>query len=112
MFENGAPLDRPKLEHLAHDVGLDPKKFDADLDSEAVADRVARDRKLGDSLELTGTPTLYVDGRRFETGGDFEQDLKDWIELELELKTGSGAHPTPAASAPPPASAAPAGKKD
>lgn len=105
MFENGAPLDRPKLEHLAHDVGLDPKKFDADLDSEAVADRVARDRKLGDSLNLSGTPTLYIDGRRFEHSSDFEQDLKDWIDLELELKGASGAH---APSASPSTSDAPA----
>lgn len=103
MFENGAPLDRPKLEELAHSIGLDPKKFDADLDSEAVADRVAKDRKLGDSVQLNHTPTIFVDGRQFQSYGDFEQDLGDFIDLEIELK---GSAPRPSPSDPPSASAA------
>lgn len=108
MFENGAPLDRPKLEHLAHDLGLDAKKFDADLDSEAVADRVTKDRKLGDSLQLTGTPSLFVDGRRFEVFSDFEHDLSEFLDLELDLRAPGSAQASPAPSAvPAPTEAAP-----
>jgi hypothetical protein len=123
MFESGPPLDRPKVERIAREVGLDLKRFAADLDSEMVADRVARDRKLGDSIDLTGTPSLFIDGRRFEVFGDFEQDLRDWLDLELELKGGKpsaqAAPPAPPSAAPssssaptPAASASAAGKKD
>jgi protein-disulfide isomerase len=104
MFDNGAPLDRAKLDRIAREIGLDPKKFAADLDSEAVADRVTRDRKQGDSVDIQGTPTLFINGRRFESSGDFEQDFKEWLNLELELK---GA-PRPAGSAAPPADSMPA----
>jgi protein-disulfide isomerase len=109
MFEGGGPLERSRLDHIAREIGLDVKKFSADLDTEAVADRVAQDRKQGDSVDIQGTPTLFINGRRFESGGEFEQDFKDWLDLELELKGvrhQEKSKAEPAVSAPPPAMSA------
>ncbi len=82
-------LDRDEILRLARELGLDEKKFVADMDSEAVADAVNVDRKQAEKLDLRGTPMIYINGRHF----DLEQfnlleDLNDWVELEIEQRTG------------------------
>jgi hypothetical protein len=82
------------------------EQFKKDVASEAVADAVARDRKQGEALDLQGTPSIFINGRLFPTGQDFEQDLEGWIKLELEL-VGGGASPAPS-PAPAPSAVVPA----
>lgn len=92
MFQNQNSLDEAGLERLAKDIGLDIAKFKTDLRSEAVADAVAADRKQGDKLGLTGTPMLFINGRYFDLEKfDLAEDLEAWLELEIELRSGSGA---------------------
>src|SRR6185295_14751705 len=85
-----------------------------DLDSEAVADAVNRDRKQAEKLELKGTPMIYLNGRHFELEQfNLLADLKDWIELEIDQRTGKKVtaikiEPTPCASSGEPTPAAPA----
>jgi thiol-disulfide isomerase/thioredoxin len=90
LFENQATgLDRDVVVRLAKEVGVDEKKFVADLDSEAVADNVNRDRKQAEKLELRGTPMIYINGRHFELEQfNLLEDVHDWIELEVEQRTG------------------------
>ena len=113
LFSKDPPLAMPVIERIAKDIDLDIEKWKVDLESEAVADSVARDRKQGEQVELTGTPTLFINGRRFLSAGDQQADFEDWIELELELVGATTAPPVPAkAAAPKPsASAAPTGAK-
>jgi hypothetical protein len=81
-------------------------KFQKDLESEAVADSVSRDRKQGERLDIQSTPTLYINGRMFPATPDFAEDLEDWITLEAELTGGvAAAAPAPAAAAPVPSGA-------
>jgi protein-disulfide isomerase len=125
LFENqSAGLDRKNIERLAKDIGLDMKKFAADIGSEEVADVVARDRKQADKLGARGTPTIYINGRHFEIElFNLIEDLDPWIELEIEERTGKkvaakaveprapGAPPThaPSGSAAPSAAPPPSG---
>ncbi len=97
LFQNqGTGLDKDEILRLAHGVGLDIKKFKADWESEAIADRVGEDRKQGDKMDLEGTPLIYIDGRRFNLEQfDLGDDLADWISLEVELKTGNKVAPVP-----------------
>jgi protein-disulfide isomerase len=90
LFENQATgLDRDVVIRLAKELGVDEKKFVADLDSEAVADAVNRDRKQAEKLELRGTPMIYINGRHFELEQfNLLEDVHDWIELEVEQRTG------------------------
>lgn len=82
-------LDRPVLVRLAAELKLDEKKFAADMDSEPVADVVNRDRKQAEKLELRGTPMIYINGRHFELEHfNLLEDLSDWVELEIEQRTG------------------------
>lgn len=110
LFENQTALEPENLEKFAAQAGLDMKRFREDWTSEATADLVARDRKQGEGLDISGTPSLFINGRHFPPSPDFAQDLEEWIKLEIELTRGPGTAPAVATAAPPtvPASAAPA----
>jgi protein-disulfide isomerase len=107
LFENQTQLSIENVEKLAQSIGLDLAKFRQDRDSEATADFVAKNRKQGEALNLTGTPSIFIDGRKFESaGGQPKEELEEWINLELELQ---GDAPAAAPKAPAaPASAKPA----
>jgi protein-disulfide isomerase len=107
MYDNQQQLEPSNVERMAKSIGLDMARFIADRDSEAVADFVARDRKEGEHLELSGTPSIFINGRKFENSGDLKEDLEDWVTLEIQL---SGGTPAPhAVEAAPSAAPAPSG---
>lgn len=88
LFSTTEPLSRTTLDALAKQIGLELQTFGRDLESEAVADRVAEDRKQGEAVRLRATPTIYINGREFNYTEDLSQELNDWIDLELELSSG------------------------
>jgi len=90
LFANQQHLEQPDLDSYAKDLGLDLNKFHADMNSQATTDRLAADRKQADGLLVKGTPTIYVNGREY----DPQQDLDDWIALELSPDT----KPTPSSA--------------
>jgi protein-disulfide isomerase len=107
LFDNQDRLSPAVVDELAKGLGLDMAKFNKDLESESMADAVARDRKQGERLDIQSTPTLYINGRLFPATPDFPEELSEWIALEVELTSGAAA-PAPAPSAAAAPSAAPA----
>jgi protein-disulfide isomerase len=86
LFEHQNALEPKDVEGYAKDIGIDLKKFRADIETEATVDRIARDRKQAETLAITGTPTVYINGREYNFGKfDVADDLTDWIKLEIEL---------------------------
>jgi protein-disulfide isomerase len=107
LFDNQERLSPAVVDELAKGLGLDMAKFTKDAESEAMADAVTRDRKLGERLDIQSTPTLYINGRQFPSTPDFPEELAEWIDLEIELTRGA-AVAAPAPSTAPAPSAAPA----
>jgi protein-disulfide isomerase len=102
LFDNQDRISPQVVDELAKGLGLDMAKFAKDVESEAVADAVSRDRKQGERLDLQSTPTFFINGRLFPSTPDFAEDLEDWIKLEVELTRGSASAPAaPAPSAAP-----------
>jgi protein-disulfide isomerase len=103
LFTKDPPLALPVLERIAKGIdGLDFDKWKSALESEAVADVVAQDKKQGEAVELTGTPTIFINGRRFlSAAGDQPADFAAWIQLELELVGASGGAKPDKPTAPP-----------
>jgi protein-disulfide isomerase len=66
---------------FAEELGLDMAQFDEDYASDEVAARVQKDIEDGESLEVRGTPTIYIDGRLVQP--ESVQDLEDTIEAAL-----------------------------
>jgi protein-disulfide isomerase len=89
LFDNQQNLEPSNVEQLAKSIGLDMPRFLKDRDSEAVADFVSRDRKQGEHLELAATPSIFINGRLFESSGEFKEDLDDWVTLEIKLAGGN-----------------------
>lgn len=82
--ESWGESDEPRDElfrSFAEELGLDMAQFDADYASAEVAARVQKDIEDGESLEVRGTPTIYVDGKLVQL--ESVQDLEDAIEAAL-----------------------------
>lgn len=79
LFKNQQHLEQGDLEGYARDLRLDLARFRADMTTPAVADRVQKDKKLGERVGVQGTPSIFINGRLY----DPMQDLADWIAQEL-----------------------------
>ena len=78
--EQQKPMD-DLFRSYAEELGLDMEQFDADYSSDEVAARVQKDIDDGTSLDVQGTPTLYVNGELLQP--ESEQDLVDAIDAAL-----------------------------
>ncbi len=76
IFDRELPIGRAELLQLATAIGLDPRRFEGDLDSEAVRARVERDVADGRANGVTATPTLFVDGLRYDGAWDYHSMLE------------------------------------
>jgi protein-disulfide isomerase len=66
LFENQHRLQKPDLVRYARQLGLDVERFKKDLESEEVEKALAADKAEGREVGVQGTPTIFVNGRRFE----------------------------------------------
>lgn len=65
LFENQADLDADDLREHAQKVGLDLSAYDACLVDPATAARIAEDVQLGGEVDITGTPTFFINGYKW-----------------------------------------------
>ncbi|MCS6912829.1 MAG: thioredoxin domain-containing protein [Myxococcales bacterium] len=80
LFENQGRLSPAEFTRIAQELKLDIPRFLADMEGAKV--RVARERALGDKLEISGTPAFFINGRRYTDRVDYET-LRAWVEEEL-----------------------------
>jgi protein-disulfide isomerase len=88
LFAAGTHLDESDLDGYAKGVGLDIDRFHADMQAPATRQRLDEDRKLADELGVRGTPTLFIDGRLY----DSRDDLEAWIDAEIAAGAPPSAH--------------------
>jgi protein-disulfide isomerase len=83
MFANRPKLSRQSILAWAKEIGLDMKRFTADLDSDAIRKTVLRDHSDGDKAGVEGTPTVFLNGQKYN--GDLAPDaIKPVIDGELK----------------------------
>lgn len=63
---------------FAEDLGLDLAAYDAAIADPATAERVQADKSDGEKLEVSSTPTFFVDGEQLE--------LQKWDDLEQAIE--------------------------
>jgi protein-disulfide isomerase len=83
LFENQSQLTREGLEAHAKAVGLDMTKFKQALDGTTHAAAVDRDMKLGEDAKVTGTPTMFLNGKRVDNPTDVAT-VSALIDAELK----------------------------
>lgn len=88
LMRNQSSLGVEKLKSFASELGLDRARFDTALDSGKFAETVQRDVEDGMKLGLTGTPSLFINGRRV-TATTYE-DLKASVDAALKSSNSAG----------------------
>jgi protein-disulfide isomerase len=78
---------RPIFEGYATKIGLDLEKFRRDLSSETVAQRIFQDGKRARSLGVTGTPTVFMNGREVPFESFAQDKLRVVISNQLAAKS-------------------------
>lgn len=84
IFENFTKLSPEKFVEFAGQIGLDVAKFIADYNSDKYEKQIQQDIALGNSVGVTGTPTLFVNGKRMMRRS--LDDFKEAINNELKKK--------------------------
>jgi protein-disulfide isomerase len=74
---------RPYLNSYATELGLDLDRFQADMDGEQVATRIAADQDRGDSLNIDRTPVLFINGEHIASTARDEKSLRAVIDKAL-----------------------------
>ena len=64
----GSELTRERIDTMAEGLGLDMDKFEEDISSTAATAAIESDRELGQKLGVTGTPAIFINGRKIENG--------------------------------------------
>lgn len=101
LFENQRALSAPELERHAREVGLDLARFRADMASAETGARIKRSIAEGNRIGVNGTPSIFVNGRPFNLKlFDMSSDLTDWVQAEIEIKTGKIVEPAGSINAP------------
>lgn len=72
--------DMGVLEKYAKELKLNIPKWKGDIDG--FAQQVAQDHSDGEKLNVSATPTMYINGRLYR-GPNTYDEIKDWIEEEL-----------------------------
>jgi protein-disulfide isomerase len=84
LFAHREDLSRNALPGIAGAAGLDMRRFNADLNSAEIKNQVLRDISDGEKAGVDATPTIFIDGRRYN--GSLALDSLRPV-LDAELKT-------------------------
>ena len=83
LFAHRRELSRPTILALAQNAGLDMKRFEADLDSGETKAAVTRDLEDGDRAGVEGTPSVFINGRKYNGSLDLPA-IRKVIDEELK----------------------------
>jgi protein-disulfide isomerase len=86
MYAARGALSRQNVLALAATAGLDVKKFEDDLDSTEVRESVVRDVQDGTDAGVEGTPTLFINGQKYN-GPIALSQLKPVLDGQLRPAT-------------------------
>lgn len=83
MFTHHEDLSRKAILALAKENGLDMDRFENDIDSTQVRETVVRDVQDGDRAGVEGTPTIFINGQRYN-GPIVAAALRPLLDAELK----------------------------
>ena len=84
-------LQLADLLRYAEELGLDLVAFEADLAASRFADRVTADVEGGESADVAGTPTFFINDRRYAGAYDYESLERALLEAARDSEAAGGA---------------------
>jgi NhaA family Na+:H+ antiporter len=85
LLQSEGPLEKSKILQLASELNLDMELLRRALDEHVYAERVQKDFLDGTRSGVTGTPTFFINGLRYDGPWDIES-LKEEIEKPLGVQ--------------------------
>ena len=85
LFENYDSINDNKIEQIAIELKLDMDKFHSDINLPDIQQIINRDIQNGKEIGVTGTPTMFINGKLINPR-TFDDFIKK-IESELEKNT-------------------------
>ena len=82
LFENYNRLNENKIQEIAAKLNLDKARFEKDRADPLLLEKVEHDHKTGVEMNISGVPTVFVNGRKLK-----DRSLKGFqklIDEELE----------------------------
>ncbi|MFC7339882.1 DsbA family protein [Saccharopolyspora griseoalba] len=73
-----------QFDRFARQIGLDLEQFHRDMASPQVTERIERDKADGKKAGVSGTPTIFINGRQFEPSGETFQDVGNQFRAALD----------------------------
>jgi hypothetical protein len=95
LFASQHALDDASLARYAAELSLDAERVSRQLASHEHARRVAEDRQSGLASGVSGTPTFYIDGTRYDGSVALRQMLAAVRELHPDLEVAETAPTNP-----------------
>jgi protein-disulfide isomerase len=83
LFAHRRELSQPSILALARDAGLEMNRFDADLNSAETRKAIAKDLDDGDRAGVEGTPSIFINGRKYNGGLDLPA-IRPILDAELK----------------------------
>ena len=84
LFDNQERLFESNFPRLAERAGVDATAFTACMDSRQTLPKIVSDSREGKRLEITSTPTLFINGRRIR--GTFDAPEKYDLAIAIEQR--------------------------
>lgn len=88
MYAEFRSLSRANILSWARDMGLDPVRFQSVMDSTTTQAAVQRDMNDGLRAGVQGTPTVFVNGKKYQGSLDINA-FRTVVESELKGQQGS-----------------------
>jgi protein-disulfide isomerase len=86
LYKNGRNLSPETIKGIAEKNGLDVKKFEVDMNSDAVKKQVDEELALGQKVDVRGTPSFFINGKIAQNRS--VEGFKAQIDQELKAKKG------------------------
>lgn len=83
IFENQKTLDHESIFRFAKTIGLDSERFKKDIQQKELADKVEQDFETGIRSGVNKTPTLFVNGKKYDDIWD-ENKFLEYLKGQLK----------------------------
>jgi protein-disulfide isomerase len=82
LFNDMKDFDMAQIKEHARSLGMNGAAFDSCVDSDGEATKIKQDQTEGTHLGITGTPTLFINGRYLSGAAKYET-IRDMVQEEL-----------------------------
>lgn len=79
LYEHQDKLDSNHLYSYAKSLNLDMKKLEKDMKKTETIERIREDMEAGEENGVDGTPSFYINGRKYHGANDYDE-LKEYID--------------------------------